>query len=113
MASIFCACCRAISALRRPSGLSLSESLVLTAREIAEREGGEIRASVAPGVSVPPAAEEALLRIVREATVNAFRHGAAAEERGPVWSIFDLRLGVTGGDPVLDLAENALGQDLL
>jgi signal transduction histidine kinase len=67
----------AISALRRAPGVPLSEALVLTAREIAEREGGEVRATVDPSVSVPQAAEEALLRIAREASVNAFRHGAA------------------------------------
>jgi signal transduction histidine kinase len=71
----------AVAALRRPSGRPLPDALAATAQEIAGREGAAVETDLAAGVSVPADTEEALLRIVREATINAIRHGRASVVR--------------------------------
>jgi NarL family two-component system sensor histidine kinase LiaS len=52
-------------------------TLASSAEEIASRLGAEVRLDLDSGVAVPPAWEEALPRIVREAVSNAVRHGQA------------------------------------
>jgi signal transduction histidine kinase len=67
----------AISALNRPLHEPLHLSLAHTAEEVAGRVGARLELDLDPLVAVPPAWEEALPRIVREAVVNAVRHGGA------------------------------------
>jgi signal transduction histidine kinase len=67
----------AISALGRPVHEPFERTLASSAEEIASRLGAEVRLDLDSGVEVPPAWEEALPRIVREAVSNAVRHGQA------------------------------------
>lgn len=70
---------RAIVALAGPLDQPLAAALRQTTDEIAERTGIPIKVELAEGVEVQPATREALIRIVREAAVNAARHGRARE----------------------------------
>jgi signal transduction histidine kinase len=67
----------AISALNRPVNEPLDVALANTAEEIAGRLGARLELDLDHGVVVPPAWQEALPRIVREAVANAVRHGRA------------------------------------
>jgi signal transduction histidine kinase len=67
----------AISALNRPLNEPLHLTLAHTAEEVAGRVGARLELDIDEAVAVPPAWEEALPRIVREAVVNAVRHGGA------------------------------------
>jgi signal transduction histidine kinase len=67
----------AISALNRPLNEPLHLTLAHTAEEVAGRVGARLELDIDSSVAVPPAWEEALPRIVREAVVNAVRHGGA------------------------------------
>jgi signal transduction histidine kinase len=67
----------AISALGRPVHEPFERMLASSAEEIAGRLGAEVRLDLDRGIAVPPAWEEALPRIVREAVSNAVRHGQA------------------------------------
>jgi signal transduction histidine kinase len=67
----------AISALSRPAHEPFELALSSSAEEITSRLGAELKLDVDAGVAVPPAWEEALPRIVREAVSNAVRHGKA------------------------------------
>jgi signal transduction histidine kinase len=67
----------AISALGRPVHEPFELALASTAEEVAGRLGADLRLDMDAGVAVPPAWEEALPRIVREAVSNAVRHGKA------------------------------------
>jgi signal transduction histidine kinase len=67
----------AISALNRPLHEPLHLALAHTAEEVAGRVGARLEFDLDETVAVPPAWEEALPRIVREAVVNAVRHGRA------------------------------------
>jgi signal transduction histidine kinase len=67
----------AISALNRPLHEPLHMALAHTAEEVAGRVGARLEFNLDETVAVPPAWEEALPRIVREAVVNAVRHGRA------------------------------------
>jgi len=67
----------AISALNRPLHEPLYLALAHTAEEVAGRVGARLEFDLDETVAVPPAWEEALPRIVREAVVNAVRHGRA------------------------------------
>jgi signal transduction histidine kinase len=68
---------RAIVALVGPLHQSLAAALEQTTDEVAERTGIPIKLELTEGVDVNPATREALIRIVREAAVNAARHGHA------------------------------------
>jgi signal transduction histidine kinase len=70
---------RSIVALVGPLNQPLAAALEQTAKEIAERTGIPIKLDLAEGVDVSPATREALIRIVREAAVNAARHGHARQ----------------------------------
>jgi signal transduction histidine kinase len=70
-------CRGAISALNRPLHEPLHLALAHTAEEVAGRVGARLEFDLDDTVAVPPAWEEALPRIVREAVVNAVRHGRA------------------------------------
>lgn len=68
---------QAIEALADGGGSApLRHSIRAAAEEVAARHGAEVEVDVQPR-SVPPKVAEALLRVVREATGNAVRHGAA------------------------------------
>jgi signal transduction histidine kinase len=71
----------AIAALVRPAHVSLAEALTETAREAAEREGALVEIDVVEGIAVPDVTQQELLRVVREAVINAVRHGGARHVR--------------------------------
>ena len=68
----------AIGALKRQADEPLDAALADTASEIAQREGALVKLDLAPDVRVSSAAQEALVRVVREAVTNAIRHGHAS-----------------------------------
>jgi signal transduction histidine kinase len=67
----------AISALGRPAHEPFHLALASTAEEITSRLGADLELDMDRAVAVPPAWEEALPRILREAVANAVRHGRA------------------------------------
>jgi signal transduction histidine kinase len=67
----------AISALGRPLNEPFHVALAHTAEEVAGRLGARLELNIEAGVAVPPAWEQALPRILREAVANAVRHGRA------------------------------------
>jgi signal transduction histidine kinase len=67
----------AISALSRPVMEPLHIALARTAHDIALRLGVQLELDIDRRVTVPPAWEDALPRILREAMANAVRHGGA------------------------------------
>jgi len=70
-------CRHAIAALNRSGDEPLGEALTLTAVETAGREGAEVETRIEADVAVPAPTQEALLRVTREAIINAVRHGGA------------------------------------
>ena len=71
----------AIGALNRPAGGPLDEAVATVAREAAEREGSVVELDLASDVTVPGTTLQEVLRVVREAVVNAVRHGDAKRIR--------------------------------
>jgi signal transduction histidine kinase len=67
----------AISALSRPVEEPLHLSLAHTAEDVAGRVGARLDLDLDEHIVVPPAWEDALPRILREAGTNAVRHGRA------------------------------------
>jgi signal transduction histidine kinase len=63
--------------LGRPVQEPLHLALARTAEEIAGRLGARLELDIDERVTVPPAWEEALPRMLREAVANAVRHGGA------------------------------------
>jgi signal transduction histidine kinase len=45
--------------------------------ETASREGAEVKMKLDQSITVPAATQQAMLRVVREAIINAIRHGGA------------------------------------
>ena len=70
---------RAVDALSGDDGVgeTLARSLCRVAEEVALRAGGTVEVHVADASAVSPEVREALLRVTREATGNAVRHGRA------------------------------------
>jgi len=66
-----------VSSLARAGDEPLAEAVALTSREAVGREGGRIQLRIGGQMAVPDATQEALLRVVREAIINARRHGGA------------------------------------
>jgi signal transduction histidine kinase len=66
-----------IAALERSGGESLIGALRVTAVEAAGREGGKVEMDLDETVAVPVRTQAALLRVLREAVINAIRHGGA------------------------------------
>ena len=71
----------AIAALGRGAGDPLGAAVHATAREAAEREGATVEVDVPAAVDVPYRTQQELLRVVREAVINAVRHGRARRIR--------------------------------
>jgi signal transduction histidine kinase len=67
---------RAIETLADGASAPLHQAIGTAAEEVAARYGAQVEVDVQPR-SIPPTVAEALLRVVREATGNAVRHGAA------------------------------------
>jgi signal transduction histidine kinase len=66
-----------VATLARPGGESLGPALTRTAQETVGREGGRLRLEIDEAITVPSEVQEAVLRVVREALINARRHGMA------------------------------------
>jgi signal transduction histidine kinase len=70
-----------IAALERPGGEPLVGALRVTAVEAAGREGGKVEMDLDSTVTVPARAQVVLVRVLREAIINAMRHGGAKTVR--------------------------------
>jgi signal transduction histidine kinase len=88
-----------IAALERSGGEPLIDALRATAVEAAGREGGRVEMDLDDTVAVPARTQEVLLRVLREAIINAMRHGRAETIR------IELR-----GDPAVCLVVTDDGQ---
>jgi signal transduction histidine kinase len=66
-----------IAALERSGGEPLIDALRATAIEAAGREGGRVEMDLDATVAVAARTQEVLLRVLREAIINAMRHGRA------------------------------------
>ena len=66
-----------IAALERSGGEPLIGALRVTAAEIIGREGGKVEMDLDETVAVPAHTQAVLLRVLREAIINAMRHGGA------------------------------------
>jgi len=95
---------RAITALSAPIDESFETAVVQTVEEVASRVGTRTEIVVDPGVEVPSATKEALLRILREAVANASRHGGARKVRVEVTNGEVLRLKVRDDGSGFDAA---------
>lgn len=67
----------AVAALTPAPDRPLTEVLASTAREAGEREGSVVETDLPAEIAVAPRVRVALLRVVREAVINAARHGRA------------------------------------
>jgi signal transduction histidine kinase len=68
---------RAVAVLSTPSDEPLGLALAQATREVADRYGVELDFDLCPGVELPSARSEGLLRIACEAVANAARHSGA------------------------------------
>jgi signal transduction histidine kinase len=87
-------CRHAIASLTRSGDEPLVEALTLTAVETAGREGVLVETHIQDDAVVPAATQEALLRVTREAIINAVRHGHAGRVKVGLRCDPDLRLEV-------------------
>jgi signal transduction histidine kinase len=69
---------RAIAALTLPLDEPLTSAIAAAAEDVTSRAGAALRLEIDDGVRVDAAEQEAILRVVREATMNAVRHGSAS-----------------------------------
>jgi signal transduction histidine kinase len=97
-------CRHAIAALTRSGDEALAEALTLTAVETAGREGAEVETRIDTDVSVTAVTQEALLRVMREAIINAVRHGRAGTVTVEFRSDPALQLEVTDDGSGFDVA---------
>jgi signal transduction histidine kinase len=98
-------CRHAIAALTRSGDESLAEALALTAVETASREGALVVTRIEADMAVPAATQEALLRVTREAIINAIRHGRAATVQVALHDDPQLRLEVIDDGSGFDMAQ--------
>jgi signal transduction histidine kinase len=70
-----------IAALSRTSQEPLERAIARAAQDVAVRAGASVELSVEPHMKLEREAEDALVRIVREAVTNAVRHGGAENVR--------------------------------
>jgi signal transduction histidine kinase len=94
----------AIAALSHPVDKPLAEALAAIARDAGGREGCSVALDLAPDVAVSPATHEALLRVAREAIINAARHAGAATIRVELNDEPQVRLCVTDDGKGFDVA---------
>jgi signal transduction histidine kinase len=103
----------AISALSRPLHEPLHLALAHTAEEVTGRLGAGLELELDDRVVVPPASEEALARIMREAISNAVRHGQARTVTVQLRNGNGIRLRVSddgvGFDPSEPHSEGSFG----
>jgi signal transduction histidine kinase len=93
---------RAIAALTLTREEPLDLAVAEAAEDVALRAGARVRLELAPGIRRPPAVQEALLRVVREAVTNAVRHGRAQV----------VRIDLSNGKGVrLRIADDGVGFD--
>jgi signal transduction histidine kinase len=67
-----------MAALERAGGEPLIGAVRLTAAEVAGREGGRVELDLDDTVVVPARSQTVLIRVLREAIINAMRHGEAS-----------------------------------
>jgi signal transduction histidine kinase len=96
---------RAIAALSGAPGDPIELALREAGDDVARRAGGTVDYELAAGLEVTPPLQEALIRIMREAVVNAIRHGAAERVRVRLDRADGLRLVVEDDGAGFDPAE--------
>jgi signal transduction histidine kinase len=69
---------RAIAALTLPLDRPLAAAIAAAAEDVTSRTGTSLRLEIDAAVQVTAAEQEAILRVVREASINAVRHGSAS-----------------------------------
>jgi signal transduction histidine kinase len=100
-------CRHAIAALSRAGDETLGEAVVMTAVETAGREGALAETNVDGDISVPAGTQEALLRVTREAIINAIRHGGATTVKVDLRRDSGVRLVVSDDGAGFDVAQAA------
>ncbi|HEV2767041.1 MAG TPA: sensor histidine kinase [Acidimicrobiales bacterium] len=93
----------AIEALSDDFELPLADKLREAAQDVVTRAGAVVDLDLEPAASVPMTARDALVRVVREATTNAVRHG---EARCVV-----VRVATSDGDVRLTVTDDGRGFD--
>jgi signal transduction histidine kinase len=104
---------QATAALVRPSDGPFGDALAATAREAAEREGGVVELDLDPDVAVPAQAQQEILRVVREAVINAVRHGGAQRIRVQLREHPQLSISVTDDGCGFDVGATRTSQGRL
>ena len=79
----------------------------VTAVEAAGREGGSVEMDVDDAVAVPARTQEVLLRVLREAIINAMRHGGAKPVRIELREDPDVCLVITDDGKGFDVEAGA------
>lgn len=79
----------------------------MTAVETAGREGALAETNVDGDISVPAGTQEALLRVTREAIINAIRHGGATTVKVDLRRDSGVRLVVSDDGAGFDVAQAA------
>jgi signal transduction histidine kinase len=97
----------AVATLARPPWQPLAQALAETAREAAEREGTTVDTDLVSGVAVPGPTQEAMVRVLREAVINAARHGGARRIRVQLREDPKLCLSVSDDGRGFDVADAA------
>lgn len=93
---------RAITSLSGDQQPSLREALADIVERVAQHSGASVTLDIAPDVEPTPLIQEALLRIAREATTNAIRHGRARS----------VEVSLSGNEEVhLKVADDGIGFD--
>jgi len=100
-------CRHAIAALTRQGDESLAEALTLTAVETGAREGRVVETDIDAEISLPAATQEALLRVTREAIINAIRHGGAETIKVKLYVESNVRLLVSDDGSGFDVDRGA------
>jgi signal transduction histidine kinase len=93
---------RAIAALTRPIDEPFDAALAHVVEEVVPPLGARVRLSLESGIDIPLHVREELLKIAREAVVNAARHAAASE--------LEVKLSSRGGT-TLTVSDDGRGFD--
>lgn len=97
----------AVETLVRAPLQPLADALAQTAHEAAEQEGSTVETDLVPNVAVPGPTQEAMVRILREAVINAARHGGARRIRVQLREQPKLCLSVSDDGSGFDVAQAA------